>query len=70
MSKDSNTPSVPLLCRLGRHKWQIWFVGMDGHQSRRARRCVRCLHINGGVHEEQKLGYFGKPRGNWERVTR
>jgi hypothetical protein len=63
----ASKPGMPLLCRLGRHKWDIWFVAADGHQSKRARRCVRCLHIDGGVHEEQQLSYFLKPIGPWVR---
>lgn len=48
-----------ILCRLGFHAWDIYFVDMAGHQSRRSRRCCRCLDRGRLLTQTQRMGYWG-----------
>jgi hypothetical protein len=56
-----------LLCRLGLHRWEIWYINLSGHQSYRERRCIRCRE----AFQRQEIGYFGNPVGKpWKDIVR
>lgn len=57
-------PPVPLICRLGLHRWWICAANLAGHQSWRERMCKR---VGCEARERQRCSYFGRPYGRWIR---